>query len=228
MAHHIVSFSGGKDSTAMLLNMVDKGYRIDEVLFVDTTKEFPGMYEHIEKVEQYIGMPITRLKISFDYYFSEHVKTKGKNKGEKGYGFPLSNGRWCSALKRDTVAAYLQKFDSIVDYRGIAVDEAHRCERNGKSRFEVRYPLVEWGMTEDECLQDCYARGFDWAGLYKDFGRVSCWCCPLSRIGELRTLYRKYPELWARLLEMDNLNKRYFKNKYTVHDLDAKFKREGI
>lgn len=31
---HIVSFSGGKDSTTMLLLMIEKGYHIDEILFL--------------------------------------------------------------------------------------------------------------------------------------------------------------------------------------------------
>lgn len=52
---HIVSFSGGKDSTAMLLMMLEKNMLIDEIIFCDTGKEFPQMYEHIEKVQKYIG-----------------------------------------------------------------------------------------------------------------------------------------------------------------------------
>jgi 3'-phosphoadenosine 5'-phosphosulfate sulfotransferase (PAPS reductase)/FAD synthetase len=52
---HIVSFSGGKDSTAMLLMMLEKNMPIDEIIFCDTGKEFPQMYEHIEKVQKYVG-----------------------------------------------------------------------------------------------------------------------------------------------------------------------------
>lgn len=32
---HIVSFSGGKDSTAMLLKMLEDNYEIDEIIFCD-------------------------------------------------------------------------------------------------------------------------------------------------------------------------------------------------
>jgi len=38
---HVVSFSGGKDSTAMLLMLIEKQYPIDRVVCIDTTKEFP-------------------------------------------------------------------------------------------------------------------------------------------------------------------------------------------
>ncbi|HHV43019.1 MAG TPA: phosphoadenosine phosphosulfate reductase family protein, partial [Clostridiaceae bacterium] len=50
---HIVSFSGGKDSTAMLLRMIEEEWKIDEIVFCDTGMEFPAMYRHIGKVEKY-------------------------------------------------------------------------------------------------------------------------------------------------------------------------------
>ena len=95
---HIVNFSGGKDSTAMLLKMIEKDMPIDEIIFCDTGKEFPEMYEHIEKVEKYINIPITKLKSmeTFDELMFEHIKTKGKNKGQKGYSWPGTKLRWCT------------------------------------------------------------------------------------------------------------------------------------
>ena len=67
---HIVSFSGGKDSTAMLLKMIENNMNIDEIIVCDTTAEFPEMYKHIEKVEKYINRKITILKknFNFEYY----------------------------------------------------------------------------------------------------------------------------------------------------------------
>lgn len=67
--YHVVSFSGGKDSTAMLLHMIELNMPIDDIIFVDTSIEFPAMYEHINKVEQYIGRKITRLKAEHDFEY---------------------------------------------------------------------------------------------------------------------------------------------------------------
>lgn len=77
---HVVSFSGGKDSTAMVCGMKDRGMKIDIILYCDTGLEFPAMYEHINRVEQYVGIPITHLKAEkpFEYWFLEH-KPKRKN-----------------------------------------------------------------------------------------------------------------------------------------------------
>ena len=59
----------------MLLRMLEEGMPVDIILFCDTGVEFDGMYRHIEKLEQYIGRPITRLKASesFEYYFYEYT-----------------------------------------------------------------------------------------------------------------------------------------------------------
>ena len=97
---YIVSFSGGKDSTAMLLLLIENNRPIDEIIFCDTGMEFQDMYEHIEKVKEMIGLPITVLKSdkSFEYYMFDHIKTKGKNKGQKGYSWPDFRNRWCTQV----------------------------------------------------------------------------------------------------------------------------------
>lgn len=126
---HIVQFSGGKDSTCMLLMMLEKGMQIDEIIFCDTGKEFPGMYVHIGKVEQYIGRKITTLKAekSFDYYFAEHIKTKGKGKVSQGYGWARMWVRWCTRLlKQEPTKKYLKSQGEYTLYIGIAADEPKR------------------------------------------------------------------------------------------------------
>ena len=60
-------------------------------------------------------------------------------------------------------------------------------------------------MTEADCLKYCYDRGFTWGGLYEIWDRVSCWCCPLQGLEDLRKLREYRPELWERLRKMDRL-----------------------
>ena len=86
------------------------------------------------------------------------------------------------------------------------------------------YPLCFWAMAEAECLQYCYDRGFDWGGLYEDFNRVSCYCCPLKPLSELYTLWKKYPELWQATKDIEKGGTyRTFRADYTIDDLEIKF-----
>ena len=226
---YIVSFSGGKDSTAMLLLLIEKEYPIDEIIMCDTGKEFDDMYKHIDKVKSMIDMPITILKSekSFEYYMFDHIKTKGKNKGTKGYSWPDFRNRWCTqALKKSVIKKYLKhkypqdKYE-LIEYHGIALDESQRSEKNKEKN--CRYPLIEWGMTEKDCLEYCYSRGLDWNGLYKNLGRVSCWCCPLKSLKELKVIYEQYPQYWEKLKEWDDNTYRQFRSDYSIRELEEKF-----
>ena len=105
---------------------------------------------------------------------------------------------------------------TLIQYVGIAADETDRVK-------DKCYPLVEWGMTEKDCLAYCYAKGFDWDGLYRIFSRVSCWCCPLQGLTELRKLYRYFPDLWKRLEEWDENTWRSFRKDYSVRQLAVRF-----
>ena len=221
---HIVSLSGGKDSTAMLLRMVEEGWPIDHILFCDTGLEFPEMYEHINKLESYTNLPITRLKSErpFEYYFLEH-SPKRKNPaltGRNGFSWAGPRNRWCTAvLKTRVIDSYIAKLANgreVIQYIGIAADEQKRIR-------DKRYPLVEWNMTEDDCLVYCKERGFEWGGLYDIFTRVSCWCCPLQSFDELRRLRTHFPELWNQLMVWDNQTWRTFLKNYSVQQLDIRF-----
>lgn len=226
---HVVSFSGGKDSTCMLLMMLEKKMQVDEIIFCDTGMEFPQMYEHIKKVEQYIGRPITILKEEkgFEYYMFEHEKTKGNNMDHKGYAWPTSQFRWCTRrLKIEIINKYKKALGcECVDYIGIAADELERTK--GRQNKE-QYPLIDFNISEAEALKYCYEKGFDWGGLYKDFHRVSCWCCPLQPLKCLRTLYHKYPVLWKMLKNMDLKSNNDFRSDYSVRELEHKFKMEDL
>lgn len=229
---HIVSFSGGKDSTAMLLMMIEKGMEIDEIIFLDTGVEFPEMYKHIEKVEIYIDKKITKLKAenSYEFMMFDYEKKKGKNKGQKGYSWADFRNRWCTQyLKKQVMNRYLKekyKNIEIIEYHGIAADETKRLVKNREKN--IKYPLAEWGIIEKEALEYCYNKGFDWDGLYKKFDRVSCWCCPLKNLKELKVLYKEYPELWKKLKEWDSKTYRKFRADYSILDLERKFEKEVI
>ena len=79
---HAVSCSGGKDSTAMFLLMIERDMPIDVVLTADTGMEFPEMYEHMQKLDDLLyrerGIHITTLRhpMGFEYLMFEEPKVK--------------------------------------------------------------------------------------------------------------------------------------------------------
>ena len=238
----VCSCSFGKDSLAMLLRLLESGMPVDIILFNETGLDFPEMEEHISKVEEYIkrytDIGITRLKPDhpFEYYFYDvliHHRKKTKfnerlgTESHNGFSWPGPKMRWCTdRLKTRPRTKFLREYRNeynIIEYVGIAADEEYRLRRKINDRENKRYPLVDWGMTEADCLKYCYDRGFDWGGLYEKFSRVSCWCCPLQSLPELRVLYHEFPDLWQKLKEMDSRTYGQFRIDYSVIDLEKRF-----
>lgn len=253
-SHNVVSLSGGKDSTAMLLMLLERGESVADVVFFDTGWEFPEMYEHLEKLEAFTGLKITRLrprlpvgteteKLPFDWMMSEYpVVKRGTRVVHKiGRGWPLvKKGRWCTGCKQNALKAHLlaltHRHEIVLPLRqciGFAADEFERqggiTKKDGAYHVQ-RYPLIEWGITEAAALTYCYKRGFTWGGLYHFFKRLSCFCCPLQSLDELRMLRGYFPDMWQRMLIMESWlpedSKRRRFDHSTVSGLDARFAAE--
>lgn len=148
--YHMVSFSGGKDSTAMLLHMMELGMQIDEVLYCDTWMEFPAMERHVKRIKKLVedaGIKFVTLKnpMSFKYLMLEHQPERRQSTQEKlggnpkGYSWAGSRSRWCtSKLKTELLKKYKQEMNDkydVIEYVGLAVDEQYRLERERVTRF---------------------------------------------------------------------------------------------
>ena len=131
-------------------------------------------------------------------------------------------------LKQQTISRYyreLRKKYDTVEFIGYAADELERTKKNDDDRIK-EFPLVLWGMEEKEALNYCYRKGVTWGGLYEKFDRVSCYLCPLSRLGELKYIFENYPWLWLEMRMLDDMSYRDFRSDYTLAELEHKFLQE--
>ncbi|MCI9484255.1 MAG: phosphoadenosine phosphosulfate reductase family protein [Clostridiaceae bacterium] len=233
----VLSLSGGKDSTALGLEWLTRHqadpatYPLDEVIYCDTGMEFPQMVEHINRLEVIFrdaGIKFTRLKA--EQSFEEIMFQRPRKDGTLGAGWPGPRCRWCTGLlKTSLLDAYKEKLEQqfdLISLIGFAKGEEGRLYRENNQNESFRYPLMGWGWEEPDCLAYCYSKGFDWGGLYEIFGRVSCWCCPLQSLQELRKLRKHFPDLWARLLDMEHRTWRTFRKDFSVDQLEIRFQFE--
>ncbi len=204
--------------------MIELNMPINEIRYFDCGSwEFPQMQKHIDKVEKFIKIPINRMKYKYtlDYLFSEK-KTKN---GYIGYGFPTMVYRWCTGKKRDTLNKGIK---NNIFYIGYTIDELSRLNNLSMlKRTNKKFPLIDWGWSEKDCLDYCYSQGFNWDGLYNYFKRVSCWCCPFQSLNGLRNLRKYFPELWKRLLEMQKLRISQKYDNYKTSDMSISFRMDG-
>lgn len=172
----VVSFSGGKDSTATALLLQERGIN-PRLLYFDTGWEFPQMHDHIKHFLDVTGLDIVRMKPRkpFEYYFNEHKFTRRAD-GEElvGYGWPKPYKRWCTNIKTEALDLYLASMSFIEELPitcavGFSYDELHRRDKLLKNKEKVWYvnyvfPLIEEKMTEKDALEYCKKMGFTWGG----------------------------------------------------------------
>lgn len=163
---YIASISGGKDSICMGLMLLEKGYPVDDFIFFDLGVDYPETYEALAKFEADTGRKIARVtppEGDFWFYACQREyqgSCRGVPTNKKGYGFPHFKNRWCTQLKRDSVLAYMKQRGytrkNTIQYIGIAADEPKRIKDDPRKR----YPLFEWGVTEQDALSYCRSRGY--------------------------------------------------------------------
>ena len=195
---YVASVSFGKDSLAMLLKIIEEDYKLDEVIFYDTSVEFKAIYDIRDKIKKILKkkkIKYTELKPKIPFLEKMLIKEVHKRDGNIQIGYGLCGGkcRWGTTDKSKTIKQYLKNCygKAYKEYIGIAADESSRIEKY-KNNSKIILPLVEWKMTEKDCLKYCYNKGYFWyennIRLYDILDRVSCWCCANKNKKELNTI----------------------------------------
>lgn len=84
MEHNIISVSGGKDSTALLLLAIERQPDNMQAVFADVGNEHDLTYDYVRYLEQATGVPIRWVKADFTRQIAgkrEYVLTKWAEKG---------------------------------------------------------------------------------------------------------------------------------------------------
>lgn len=176
----VIPWSGGKDSTAVLIAATKLFGRNRVIaLFSDTGVEFPETLEYIEKVASHLGINL-------------HIEKAGLDEAIKHRGLPRLGDRWCTGLKLEALKRGMNKIAR--DYRNYVVIIG---DRDAESKIRVKRPpvRVEDGHMVLSPLKlfsgaqiELYimGKGIPLNPLYeKGFYRVGCYICPSLRHWEL-------------------------------------------
>ena len=114
-----------------------------------------------------------------------------------------------------------------MEYVGVAADERQRINRQRQGNIIKLYPLVEWEMSEKDCLEYCYSKGWHWNEngyeLYDLLDRVSCKYCRNKNLKELRNIYHFLPDVWKEMKELQEKVQMPYKDGKTIQELEIRF-----
>jgi hypothetical protein len=200
----VACYGGGTDSSAALIECVNRKIPVDIIVFADTGGEKTHTYQYIEYFSEWLvsqGYPsidIVRAKITLEedclkrnalpsiaYGFktcSQRFKTEPQDKFFNNH--PLTKAEWQTGRK-------------VTKIIGFDADESHRIKHFESKKFENWYPLVDWDMGRDDCINTIKN-----AGLVLP-GKSACFFCPSSKKSEVSALAKNYPELLDRAIQME-------------------------
>jgi 3'-phosphoadenosine 5'-phosphosulfate sulfotransferase (PAPS reductase)/FAD synthetase len=201
---HILSVSGGKDSSALAIYMSDRDEwrrRLGkptmepakavemEYVFCDTKEELPETYEYLDKLEAFLRKPIERL--CDDRGFKHWL--------EVYQGFlPGPNVRWCTRmLKLKPFEDYIGD-DFVYSYIGIRADEERDSSLLKKPNISVVYPFKEDGITRDDVIRILNESGASLPKYYEWRTRSGCYFCFFQRKSEWVGLKENHPDLFEK------------------------------
>lgn len=203
----VVSVSGGKDSTAMCLNLFEQGYTKNDFIrvFADTGWEYPETYEYLKELESTVGTIQTiklNVEINPDYRKSiEKIESMIGRESPfvrlvyKKRMFPSRIVRFCTDNLK--IKPFRKFFDSLdadpINLVGIRHEESSRrskmTEWEWNNTFDcfTHRPIIEWKETD---VIDIHTR----FGLVPNrrylngVDRVSCYPCMYARKAEIKQL----------------------------------------
>lgn len=202
----VVSLSGGKDSTATALGLLEAGVEA-EYVFADTGWEAPPTYEHLELLERYLGKPIVR--VGYPGGFAARALREGI--------LPSGKTAWCTReLKTVVVKAHHERLavehqTDTVNVVGIRADESEaRSKLTKEFEFDLLWdgyvwrPLLFWGVAAVLAIH--HRHGVPVNPLYKlGFSRVGCAPCRNANKTDIRLWAEHFPERIALVAELEAL-----------------------
>jgi hypothetical protein len=203
----VVSYGGGTNSTAMLIEMHRRGIRPDLILFADTGSEMPHTYAFVRLFQEWLAAnaipPITtvRRECEHESLYAECIARK--TLPALAFGFRSCSDQWKIRPQNRYLAAWEPAVNAwamskpVAKAVGFDTGEVHRMADYDGKRYRVWLPLVEFDMDRDDC-----ERAIIDAGLPLP-GKSSCWFCPAMKKHEVLALKREQPCLYAKACAME-------------------------
>lgn len=203
---HIVCFSGGKDSTALVLWARENLPEFTTV-FCDTGWEHPITYAYVEEINRTLlgGSLVVLRSEKYPKGMRQLVELKGR--------VPSAKARFCTDnLKVQPMIVWLKTIDDEVTvYQGIRADESESRSKMLQSCWDDNYdaqverPLLAWSAADCFALMAKY--GVKPNPLYLlGAGRVGCFPCVLINHRELKALSANLPEVRERIAELETIS----------------------
>ena len=223
---HMLSLGAGVQSSTLALMAAkgEVGPMPEVAVFADTGWEPRAVYEWLDWLEQQLPYPVVRVDNGNIREQNIGARVRGRSVDGKHWAslpyFTMEEGatregrisRQCTFdYKIQPIEKYMRrellglKFRQraptefvLTQWRGISTDERVRARPPREKWFDVRYPLIEQGMTRGHCLEWMQRNG------YPTPPRSACLGCPFHSDAEWERIKTETPDEWRDVVEFDD------------------------
>tara|TARA_R100001086_G_scaffold136663_1_gene71234 strand:+ start:65 stop:853 length:789 start_codon:yes stop_codon:yes gene_type:complete len=215
----ILSLGAGVQSTTLaLMHHFGEIEPFDHIIFADTGWEPGAVYDHLQHLSEL--MEITTVSAGDVRSFVPTFRADGQTRfASIPLWFEGKNGkinilrRQCTReYKIEPIEKHIKREIMGLEYRqrwpvkevllevnlGISTDELGRVSQDSRKKWKInRFPLIEMGMSRDDCSEYLTAKGY--API-----RSACIGCPYRSNEEWKQI-KSVPEEWKSAIEFDEM-----------------------
>lgn len=202
---HILSLSGGKDSTALAVYMRDRVPEM-EYVFCDTGEELKETDEYLLKIEAFLGKKIKRLQPLIPEGRCNKKRSPFEHFLHDIYGgvLPDPRTRWCTKMLKIRPFEQYVGETPVVLYVGIRSDEPSRKGYiSTKPNIKARLPFVEDNVVREDVFRILDEAGLGLPDYYKWRSRSGCYFCFFQQRREWVGLLETHPDLFKKAMEFE-------------------------
>lgn len=196
---NIVPYGGGVNSTAMIIELINTGVKLDFIIFSDTGGEQELTYKFIQKFSKWIeskGQPpiiiVKHAKKDGEIETLEQELIRRKCLPPIAYGFKSCSEKYKirplnKFLKENHAQIFTDK-DKPIKYIGFDKGEERRMQPDPTGLFSNKYPLIEWGLNREDCKRIILENGLCLPP------KSSCFFCPNMKKREVLAMDKALQE----------------------------------
>lgn len=180
-------------------------------IFADTQAEPASVYKWLDWLEKQLPFPVHRVTKGSLEFTAAHVRISRDGNSYTKSAIPafLTDGEKTGLLKRQCTGDFKieiiqreirrlrENKETISQWIGISTDEAHRMKPALLPYIENRWPLIEAGVSRDDCLR--WMRDHS----YPEPPRSSCVFCPFHSNAEWQRLKDSEPAEFDRAVAFE-------------------------
>lgn len=188
----VVSYGAGTNSTAMLIEMLKRGERVDLITFADTGGELPETYKYKDMFSNWLqdqGYPeiITVIKGGLQETLEQNC-LRMRSLPSVVYGYKTCSLKYKIQPQEKFINNWQpakeewKRGAKVIKCLGFDAGEPQRAKFTEDKKYIWRYPLLEYSLDRDACIKSIKAAGLPLPG------KSSCFFCPNSSAHEIISL----------------------------------------